>query len=283
MSVRNYKDESLIDDSTIFERANAGKAFIVEFIGTFFLVSAVFFAGQFGAIGVGLMLISQIFMGGHLSGAHYNPAVTIGVICSGREKITIKRAVAYIIIQVFASIVSAFFCWGLNVGVTPLAYANGTTLYSPIIAPHGAWWQAFAAETVFTFGLVNVVLTVGTSSELQGNPYFGVAIGLVVAASGVAVGAISGGVFNPAVGTGPLIVNTCEQMSFDGLKWIWLYWTAPILGGIIAAAVFRITHHHSDYKIGSGVATIKKVISKIVDNDKHSSDQLLYGEHESLN
>jgi aquaporin Z len=135
------------------------------------------------------MLTAQIFMGGHISGAHYNPAVTIGIIFSGREKITIRRAIAYIIIQVLAGIVAAFFCWGLNYNVTILGYDSmGDPLYTPTIAPGGTWYQAFAAETVFTFSLVNIVLTVGTSSELMGNPYFGVAIGLAVASGGVAVG-----------------------------------------------------------------------------------------------
>jgi aquaporin Z len=198
------------------------------------------------------MLTSQVLMGGHISGAHYNPAVTIAVLLAGREKITPLRTVLYVLVQASSSIVASFVCWAVAWDTIPFGVENDEILYTPHIAPAGHWWQAFIVETIFTFSLATIALTVGTSEQIKGNPYFGVAIGLVVAASGIAVGGkintyryfcfycliyiftiilaeISGGAFNPAVGTGPLIVNALDTWNPWNLQWMWLYWTGNLV------------------------------------------------------
>ena len=224
--------------------------YLVEFMGTYFLVTAVIFSGAIGGGGplaVALMLVAMVFMGGHISGAHYNPAVTFAVFCSGRDQMKVVPAVIYIVVQVFASILAAFICWGLAENVIAFSHSGATVYYTPEIIPGGNGAQAFLAEFLATFTLASVVLAVGTSKKVDGNSFYGLAIGFTVGAFAFAFGAISGGVFNPAVGTGPLLVDAINVGDISQLKWIWLYWLAPMAGGFVASIVYRVTHYHADY------------------------------------
>jgi aquaporin Z len=196
---------------------------VVEFIGTFFLVltagSAVLAAspGVIGPLAVGAGLMVMIYAGGHISGAHYNPAVSLGVLLRGR--LSAAELAPYWIAQVA----------GASVAAGVVIFLRGSAP-APTITQPG---PAFVAELAFTFALVYVVLNVATAKRTSGNSYFGLAIGFTVLAGAFAVGSISGALFNPAVAVAAVIVGLLPA------HMIWLYVIAELLGGTLAAFVFR--------------------------------------------
>lgn len=194
------------------------KKYITEFIGTFFLVLVVALTGNAAAIGVTLMVM--IFAGGHISGAHYNPAVTLAVLVRG--KVTSQDAVIYIIVQIVGAIVAALVAkWYMSdMGVTTMDL-NGKVA------------RAFIGELIGTFALAYVVLNVATSKGTTGNSFYGLAIGLTVFAMASTFGSISGGAFNPAVAVGATVVHAFA------LKNIWIYLVACFGGSFLAALVFN--------------------------------------------
>ena len=225
---------------------------IMEFFGTYFLVTSVYFANSYnggGPLAVALMLVAMVFMGGHISGGFYNPAVTFAVFCSGRDRMKPQTLVSYIAVQVGASLLASLVCWAVDDDVMVFSHVGveGGPFYTPEIMPNGNAWQAFLCEFLATFALSNVVLAVGTSKKIDGNSFYGLAIGFTVGAFAYAFGSISGGVFNPAVGTGPLVANALEVGSWRQLQWLWLYWLAPMFGGFVASITYRVTHFDSEY------------------------------------
>jgi len=162
----------------------------VELIGTFFLVLTIGQvviepgAGAMAPLAIGAVLMTMVYAGGHVSGAHYNPAVTLGVVLRG--KATMKELPGYWAAQVVGALLAAGAVALLKPDAAPTALVPGTV-------------PAFVAELLFTFALVFVVLNVATARGTSGNSYFGLAIGFTVLAGAYAVGGISGGVFNPAV------------------------------------------------------------------------------------
>src|SRR5690349_13647105 len=143
------------------------RKYIAEFIGTFFLVTAVGMsghAGNFAPLAIGATLMVMIFAGGHISGAHYNPAVTVAVLVRGR--ISITDAIAYIITQlVAATLASLLVIW--------LLYLDTNAIPEGIVfAPRG-----LTAEFLGTFALAYVVLNVATAKGTSGNSFYGLAIG----------------------------------------------------------------------------------------------------------
>jgi aquaporin Z len=202
------------------------KKYIVEFIGTFFLVSGAIF---YGAIGASLALMIMVYAGGHISGAHYNPAVTTAMYI--RKKVTTAELPGYYGAQLLGGIIAG-----------TLAYyvfeRQGQNLVCDGFAT-GAMKTAFA-EIIGTFALAFVILNVATAKGTAGNSYFGLAIGGTVLAMAVAFGSFSGGVFNPAVGLG-----LCVQKS---ICWgnLWMFFVAPLIGGVFAALVFRVVNEADD-------------------------------------
>ncbi len=203
---------------------NHMKNYLVEFIGTFFLVAAIGLTGN--PLAIGAMLMVMVYFGGHISGAHYNPAVTLAILMRG--KIKANEAIIYMVIQILGATAGAFFCMIMKGGHTfapaPMA---GINILKPLIA-----------EMVFTFALASVVLNVATHSKTAGNSFYGLAIGFTVLASAFCVGGISGGAFNPAVGIGPILVDTIN--GGDSMKNIWIYIVGPFAGAAIAAIVFKV-------------------------------------------
>ncbi|MCO6450131.1 MAG: aquaporin [Caldilineales bacterium] len=205
------------------------KALLVEFIGTFFLVFTVGMAvidpgaGDFAGLAIGTVLMVMIFAGGHISGGHYNPAVTLGVWLRGKASIT--DAVGYWIVQVVAAIIAALVVSVIKPAM-PTAALNGDI---PVIG-------ALLAEFLFTFALVYVVLNVATAKGTDGNSFYGLAIGFTVLAGAYAVGSVSGGSFNPAVTVGGSIMNIFAWGN------IWIYLVAELLAGVVAAFTFRFLH-----------------------------------------
>ena len=173
----------------------AVRKYAVEVIGTFFLVFTVAVSGflhsAFTPLAAGAALMVMVYAGGHISGGHYNPAVTLAVLV--RRRIGPGEAVGYWITQLVAGLLAAAL---VRASITPAAAVTAVALSGPALA------AAFVAELLFTFALTYVVLNVATSKDQVGNSFFGLAIGFTVLAGAFAVGGISGGAFNPAVSLG---------------------------------------------------------------------------------
>jgi aquaporin Z len=200
------------------------RRYAVEFIGTFFLVLTIGCTGVAAGPGViaplaiGAVLMVMVYAGGHISGAHYNPAVTFGVFLRGR--CPGSDLLPYWGAQLLGAAGAA--------GIVGLALRGApmSSFVPPVVG-------AFLAEFLFTFALVYVVLNVATADATDGNSYFGLAIGFTVLAGAFAVGQVSGAAFNPAVAIGASIVG---QLPWSSL---WLYLVAELLGGAAAAFVFK--------------------------------------------
>lgn len=198
--------------------------YLAEFIGTFFLVLTIGCtvipgaAGVIPPLAIGAALMVMIFAGGHVSGAHYNPAVTTAVFLRG--KCDAKDVLPYWIAQIAAAVVAA-----LVVG-----FLVGSPKETMVIKNIP---QAFVAEFLFTFALAYVVLNTATAKGTSGNSFYGLAIGMTVMTGAFAVGGISGGAFNPAVAIGVGV------MKLVSLSQIWLHIVADLLGGAVAAIVFK--------------------------------------------
>lgn len=205
------------------------KAYLTEFIGTFFLVLTIGLTVTAGTplapVAIGSILMVMVYMGGHISGAHYNPAVTLAVFLRG--KIAAAQVVPYMLAQFAASIVAALTVWYLTGKHFPCE--KGANVNDV---------QALLVEFLFTFALALVVVNVATVAKTAGNSYFGLAIGMTVLAGAYAGGPISGGAFNPAVGVGPILVHKIN----GGGSWahLWLYLVGPFAGGLAAAMVFQV-------------------------------------------
>ncbi|MDD5199819.1 MAG: aquaporin [Terrimicrobiaceae bacterium] len=203
------------------------KKFIVEFIGTFFLVFTVGMTvlhqpdGVIPPLAIGAILMTMIFAGGHISGGHFNPAVTLAVFVRG--KIPGIEAVGYVISQILAGAVAAGVVLSLKGG--PATGAAPAQLVPVLVA-----------EFLFTFALAWVVLNVATAKGTSGNSFYGLAIGFTVLAGAFAVGSISGAAFNPAVVTGATLLGLLNPAT------IWIYFVANFAGGGAAAIVFRIVN-----------------------------------------
>jgi aquaporin Z len=197
---------------------------IVEFIGTFFLVLAVGLTGN--PLAIGAMLMVMVYAGGHISGAHYNPAVSLAMIIRG--KISGTEAVKYIVVQVLGSFAASFLIYLIDPAkLFALEPIKDFHLLKPL-----------AVEMVCTFALVYVVLNVATHSKTAGNSFYGLAIGFTITACAFAGGPFSGGAFNPAVATGPLLTEVIAGNT-DSAPFIWIYIVGPITGGLVAALLFK--------------------------------------------
>ncbi len=205
--------------------------YIVEFIGTFFLVFTVGMvvlepgAGNLAPVAIGSVLAVMIYAGGHISGAHYNPAVTLAVWMRG--KCDTKDVFPYMAAQAVAGVVAAFLALFLK--ENPVV-----TAATPKVLP------ALLAEFLFTFALCFVVLNVATARGTEGNSYFGFAIGFTVLVGAYAVGSISGGAFNPAVAVGITV------MGLSAAQNIWIFLVANLLGGAVAAVAFKAVNPSGD-------------------------------------
>ncbi|HEY9248515.1 MAG TPA: aquaporin [Rariglobus sp.] len=201
------------------------KKYIVEFIGTFFLVFTVGMAVHSGSplapLAIGASLMVMIFAGGHVSGGHFNPAVTLAVWLRG--KCDTKDVVPYWVAQLAAGVVAALIVVSLK--GKPLLGAGSHEVGPSLIV-----------EFLFTFALAWVVLNAATAKGTAGNSFYGLAIGFTVLAGAVAVGGVSGGAFNPAVGLGVVV------MGLEKISQLWIYVAADLAGGAVAALAFKATH-----------------------------------------
>ena len=194
----------------------------VEFIGMFLFVFTVGMAtnkagaGALAPLAIGSILMVMVFAGGHVSGGHFNPAVSTAVLLRGR--MAVNEFVAYLVTQFAAAIVA-----GLLV-----RYVGGREPHA-VVASAG---KMLIVEFLFTFALAWVVLHVATARGTEGNSFYGLAIGFTVVAGALAVGGISGGAFNPAIALGAMVTGLFEWSN------IWIYLIADFLGGAVAAWAF---------------------------------------------
>lgn len=199
------------------------RKYIVEFIGTFFLVLTIGLtvipggAEVIAPLAIGSVLMVMVYAGGHISGAHYNPAVTLAVMMRG--KCLAADVPFYMIAQVLGAVAAAF--------VAQFMVGSGTAGTLDVT-------KSLLAEFLFTFALAYVVLNVATAKGTSGNSYYGLAIGFVVMVGAFAVGGISGGAFNPAVALSIPLMGL--------LNWsdIWIHLAANFAGGAAAAIAFNM-------------------------------------------
>lgn len=208
--------------------------YIVELIGTFFLVftigNVVIAPGaeNLAPLAIGAALMVMVFAGGHISGAHYNPAVTLAVFLRG--KCDAKDVVPYVAAQVA----------GAGVAASAVLFVKGPAAVVEAMEIADRIPQVLVAEILFTFALAWVVLNVATAKGTEGNSFYGLAIGFTVMAGAFSVGGVSGGVFNPAVAVGISVMGLSSWAN------IWVYLVANFAGGAIAATVFKIVNPSDD-------------------------------------
>ena len=204
--------------------SQTSRSMVVELIGTFFLVFTVGASVRSGStlapLAIGVVLMVMIYAGGHISGGHYNPAVTTAALVRGR--IGAGEAVGYWITQLVAGVLAAL--------VVRAVVAPGQT--ATLTLSGHALGAAFVVELLFTFALCYVVLNVATSKDHPDNSFYGLAIGFTVLAGAVAVGGISGGAFNPAVVLGGAIMGLFPWTAL-------IYLIAELLAGVVAGLAFR--------------------------------------------
>ena len=203
------------------------KKYIIEGIGTYFLVLIIGLTGNPIAIGIGLSIL--VYMGAHISGAHYNPAVSLAMIIRG--EITIMECLKYILSQCIGAFAAAYSI--VLLGADALSVVSNTDSMTSF----------FMAEIIFTFLLVFVILNVATHPDTKNNQYYGLAIGLTVAAGAFSVGEISGAVFNPAVSFGPSLLSIINpDLEFNNLvshNFFIYYLSATAIGSVIAGLLFN--------------------------------------------
>ena len=202
------------------------KRYLVEFVGTFFLVLTIGCvvmapngAGALAPLAIGAALMVMVFTGGHVSGAHYNPAVTVAVFLRG--KCAASDVPGYLVAQFAGAAAAAMIA----------AFLKGNPAVSPMqIDPT----RALVAEFLYTFALCSTVLNVATARATSGNSFYGLAIGFTVMAGAYSVGAVSGGAFNPAVALGATLMGLFSAAN------IWVYLVANFAAAAAAAAFFKL-------------------------------------------
>jgi aquaporin Z len=198
---------------------------VVELIGTFVLVftvaCTVLTKQPLAPIAIGSALMVSVYAGGHISGGHFNPAVSLAAFVRGR--LPMHDLFFYWLAQLVGAAAAAL----LGLYVTDSDIATPKPFTGHLIG------SAIVAELIFTFVLAYVVLNVATSKDHPDNSFYGLAIGFTVLAGAVAVGGISGGAFNPAVALGVSIAGLSAWNN------IWIYLLACLAGGALAGVTFK--------------------------------------------
>jgi aquaporin Z len=195
---------------------------VVEFIGMFIFMFTVGMATEKAGAGVlapfaiGFVLMVMVFAGGHISGGHYNPAVSLAVLIRG--KMTSIDWVGYVVVQLVAAVLAALVVRGIG-GHEPAASVAATG-------------KMFVVELIFTLALTYTVLNVATARGTEGNSFYGLAIGGIVLVGAFAVGGVSGGAFNPAIALGASVTGLFKWSNY------WVYLLAELVGGVAGALAF---------------------------------------------
>jgi aquaporin Z len=205
--------------------------YLTEFTGTFFLVftigCSVLVGTPMAPLAIGASLMVMVYMGGHVSGAHYNPAVSLGLVLRG--SFAASELGAYVTAQLLGAIAASLAVWAVT----------GRT-FVPAPAATSSVFAALLVEILYTTALALVVMNVATAPATAGNSFYGLAIGFTVAAGAFAGGPISGGAYNPAVGLGPALIHAL--VGRGSIAHVWLYIVGPCIGSFVAAAIFKVQH-----------------------------------------
>ena len=200
--------------------------YIIEFLGTFFLVLIIGLSQNPVAIGLGLAVL--VYMGAHISGAHYNPVVSLAMLIN--NQIELKEFSFYLASQLLGSVVATYFIMLLGNDFNVVSNTNDISSF-------------FVAEILFTFLLVFVILNVALNKNLKGNQFYGLAIGLTVTAGAFTVGDISGAVFNPAVSFGPSLFSFIDPQvvgsNISSSDFFMYYLVSAIIGSVIASYLYK--------------------------------------------
>lgn len=201
------------------------KKYLVEFIGMFLFVLTVGMvvlspgAGDLAPIAIGSVLMVLVYAGGHVSGGHYNPAVTLAVWLRGR--CSAADVIPYWVSQILGATLASYV----------VLYLKGNPAPAPADIP---MIPSLIAEFIGTFALCYVVLNVATAKATAGNSNYGLAIGFTVVVMAFALGGISGGAFNPAIATGITL------MHIEKLSNIWIYLVGDFAAAALAAVAFKV-------------------------------------------
>lgn len=210
----------------IRDNSVAFRKYVVEFIGTFFLLLAITLAisgglGYFAPLAIGCMLIAMVYAGGHISGAHFNPAVSLAIYLRG--KLDGGDVLPYMVAQftggTLAVMLSGFLLESLNIGEPSPQVLNV--------------FPSLIAEVLGTIAIVYVILNVSTATRTTGNSYYGLAYGFVLMAGIYIFGNVTGGAFNPAVALGKTMAG------YSSWADIWIYFVANFVGGALGAFLFQ--------------------------------------------
>jgi aquaporin Z len=201
-----------------------------EFIGTFFLVLTVGLTvlgeSPMAPLAIGSSLMIMVYMGGHVSGGHYNPAVSLAVFLRGKMA-SVGEFAMYVVSQCAGAVAAAL-----------VVYAILGRTFAPAPAATATVTGALTVELLYTFALALVVLNSAVAVKTLGNSFYGLAIGFTIVVAAFAGGPISGGAFNPAVGLGPIVVNAL--LGGGTVANLWIYLVGPLVGGALAAGVFGL-------------------------------------------
>ncbi len=212
--------------------------YLTEFIGTFFLVLTAALTlmngTPFAPLAIGSALMVMVYMGGHISGAHYNPAVSLAVLLRGR--ITLAEFLAYAGSQIAGATVAALVAYAVVGRTIAPSPADGVTLTGALVV-----------ELLFTFALALVVLNSAVAAKTQGNSFYGLAIGFTIVVAAFAGGPLSGGAFNPALAIGMILVDS--SVGDGNAAALWIYLVGPLAGGAVAAFVFGIQEREEPTEI----------------------------------
>ena len=222
--------------------ASAGKKYLAELIGTFVLVfigcgSAVIAGGKVGFLGIsfafGLAVLAMVYAIGSISGCHINPAISVAMWVAGKMKS--KDAILYIIFQCVGATIAAIILLWIASGLPGYVKATGGLGQNGYgaLSPGGyALGACFIAEIVLTF--IFLIVIFGAAHESAPKGFAGIAIGLSLAFIHIVGIPITGTSVNPARSLGPALV-----MGGQHLSQVWLFWVAPLIGGILAAVVWK--------------------------------------------
>jgi aquaporin Z len=220
------------------------RALAAEFVGTFMLMSSVLgaafysFGAQSGAAGIlgvalsiGFTVMALAFSIGHISGGHFNPAVTLGLVAGGR--VNANSAVGYILAQCLGALAACYLFW--VIGKAPETFAaNG---YGPLSATGAGLFSVFLIETVLTAFFLIVIM--GATSKRAPAGFAPIAIGLALTAIHIMAIPVSNASVNPARSLGSATFALFSGGGSLPLSQLWLFWVAPILGGVIGGTIAR--------------------------------------------
>lgn len=236
-----FASEASADDNekykkirTNFLNASLVRKLTVEAVGTYALALVATSSGSI--IIVGFVLTALIYAFGHISGGHFNPAVTMAVFLRG-NLVDMRTAVAYAAAQITGAFIGgAQHKFALT--DKGLTFGDGNF---PTVATNAGAGSAFLSELTATMIFTTVILNVATTRTQAKNQFFGIAIGFVLIGAASSINDVSDGCLNPALG---LALTALSGQTDD----MWIYLVAPLIGGALGAGVFRLTADPSEFE-----------------------------------